>query len=50
VQTDDRFAQLSADGRGEMLKRIVNDDALLAELAGAFRAQKLAGFLTKLLG
>jgi precorrin-2 dehydrogenase / sirohydrochlorin ferrochelatase len=50
VQNDSRFARLSADERGSLLKKIVNEDALLAELAGAFREKKLADYLAGLFG
>jgi precorrin-2 dehydrogenase / sirohydrochlorin ferrochelatase len=45
IQGDASFEKLSVDERGELLKRIVNDDALLAELAAAFREHTLAGYL-----
>ncbi|TAL36607.1 MAG: bifunctional precorrin-2 dehydrogenase/sirohydrochlorin ferrochelatase [Spirochaetes bacterium] len=45
IQGDASFKKLSADERGDIMKRIVNDDALLDELAAAFREHTLSHYL-----
>ncbi|HSV97316.1 MAG TPA: bifunctional precorrin-2 dehydrogenase/sirohydrochlorin ferrochelatase [Spirochaetota bacterium] len=49
LQEDDAFGDLDFSARGELLKGIVADDALLERCARAFREGALAGFLCEML-
>ncbi|RPI91489.1 MAG: hypothetical protein EHM32_10565, partial [Spirochaetales bacterium] len=50
LQEDAAFDDLDFSARGELLKRIVADDALLERCARAFREGALTGLLGEMLG
>ncbi|MBP7605136.1 MAG: bifunctional precorrin-2 dehydrogenase/sirohydrochlorin ferrochelatase [Spirochaetes bacterium] len=50
LQEDESFEAMDFNSRGELLKKIVGDDALLARCAGAYRAGRLREELVGLIG